>query len=196
MAKTKKRKMRTDYSDLTTAEVARLPILQGPENDYGEYDYLVNDLPADEERVKTRMGYKCECEGCGKEFKTLYISTHYFYTMDGWDSISYRECKKCAKLDAISRIKRASAAVRKRIYYAFKYAIISRRIRGVGGAYWENFYSSQRRRQQPPDELDKDTIRRIKKLVKEAKRKGEKPYMTKQEYAKIVRFANQCQGGW
>lgn len=196
MAKTKKRKMRTDYSDLTTAEVARLPILQGPENDYGELDIYAVDIPADESLVKTRMGYKCRCDGCGKEFKTLYVSTHYFYTIDGWDSISYHECKKCAKLDAISRIKRASVAVRKHIYYALKYAIISRRIRGVGGVYWETFYHSQRRRRQPPDELDKDTMRRVKKLVKEAKRNGEEPYMTKKEYAKIIRFANECQGGW
>ena len=196
MAKTKQRKMRTNYSDMTTAEIAKLPILQGPENDYGEFDYLVTDVPADEELVKTRMGYKHRCESCNKEFKTLYVSTHYFHTMDGWDSISYYECKKCAKLDAISRIKRASAAVRKRIYYAFKYAIISQRIRGVGGVYWENFYRSQRRRRYSPDELDKDTMRRIKELVKDAKRKGEKPYMTKKEYAKIVRFANECQGGW
>lgn len=196
MAKTKQRKMRTNYSDMTTAEIAKLPILQGPENDYGEFDYLVTDIPADEDLVKTKMGYKRRCECCNKEFKTLYVSTHYFHTMDGWDSISYHECKKCAKLDAVSRIKRASAAVRKRIYYAFKYAIISRRIRGVGGVYWETFYRSQRRRRYPPDELDKDTIQRIKKLVKEAKHKGEKPYATKKEYAKIVHFANECQGGW
>ena len=93
MAKTKKRKMRTDYSDMTTAEIARLPILQGPENDYGELDVYAVDIPADESLVKTRMGYKCRCDGCGKEFKTLYVSTHYFYTIDGWDSISYHECK-------------------------------------------------------------------------------------------------------
>ena len=196
MAKTKKRKMHTDYSDMTTAEIARLPILQGPENDYGELDIYAIDIPADEQLVKTRMGHKCRCDGCGKEFKTLYVSTHYFYTIDGWDSISYHGCKKCAKLDAINRIKRTFVAVRKRIYYALKYAIISRRIRGVGGVYWENFYHLQRRRRQSPDDLDKDTILRIKKLVKEAKRKGEKPYMTKKEYAKIVHFANECQGGW
>ena len=196
MAKTKKRKMRTDYSDLTTAEVARLPILQGPENEYGEYDYLVNDLPADEQLVKTRMGYKCRCEGCGKEFKTLYVSTHYFYTMDGWDSISYHECKKCAKLDVISRIKRASVAVRKSIYHAFKYAIISRRIRGVGGEYWDAFYANARRRTGPLDDFDKEALLRVKKFVKKAKKNGDKPYMTKKEYEKKVRFANQCQGGW
>lgn len=171
-----------------------IPATYGAE--YDEYDYFYTRLPADEHMVKTKMGYKRRCECCNKEFKTLYVSTHYFHTMDGWDSISYHECKKCAKLDAVSRIKRASAAVRKRIYYAFKYAIISRRIRGVGGVYWETFYRSQRRRRYPPDELDKDTIRRIKKLVKEAKRKGEKPYATKKEYAKIVHFANECQGGW
>lgn len=182
------------YSDLSAADLAKLPILQGPENEYGDYDYLATDLPEDYCHRKVRCARKCD--SCGKQKRVLYESCHFFYTLDGWDSISYCECKKCAKLDAISRIKRASSAVRKRIYYAFKYAIISRRIRGVGGVYWETFYHSQRRRRQPPDELDKDTMRRVKKLVKEAKRNGEEPYMTKKEYAKIIRFANECQGGW
>lgn len=192
MAKTKKRKMRTDYSDLTTAEVARLPILQGPENEYGDYDYLVNDLPADEQLVKTRMGYKCRCDGCGKEFKTLYISTHYFYTIDGWDSISDRECKKCAKLDIKSRTKRTI----RRIQKAIRLRVIKRRICGVGGEYWEAFYATAKRRNGPIEKIDKPIFQHVKALVKKAKKNGDKPYMTKREYAKRVMFANQCQGGW
>lgn len=184
MAKTKKRKMRTDYSDLTTAEVARLPILQGPENEYGDYDYLVNDLPADEQLVKTRMGYKCMCDGCGKEFKTLYVSTHYFYTIDGWDSISNRECKKCAKLDIKSKTKR----IIRRIQKAIRYRIIRRRICGVGGEYWDAFYANARRRTGPLDDFDKKVLVRVKKFVKKAKKNGDKPYMTKREYKKSVRF--------
>ena len=192
MAKTKKRKMRTDYSDLTTAEIAQLSILQGPENEYGEYDYLVNDLPADEQLVKTRMWYKCRCDGCGKEFKTLFVSTHYFYTIDGWDSISNRECKKCAKLDIKSKTKR----IVRRIKNAIRYRIIRRRICGIGGEYWEAFYANSRRRTGPLDDFDKEALLRVKKFVKKAKKNGDKPYMTKKEYAKIVRFANECQGGW
>ena len=196
MAKTKKRKMRTDYSDLTTAEVARLPILQGPENEYGDYDYLVNDLPADEQLVKTRMGYKCRCDGCGKEFKTLYVSTHYFYTIDGWDSLSNRECKKCAKLDIKSKIKRTVTNAVRRIKKAIRYSIIRRRICGIGGEYWDAFYASARRRTGPFEDFDKEALLRVKKFVKKAKKNGDKPYMTKQEYEKKVRFVNQCQGGW
>ena len=192
MAKTKKRKMRTDYSDLTTAEIAKLPILQGPENEYGDLDYLANDLPADEQLVKTRMGHKCMCESCHKEFKTLYISTHYFYTIDGWDSISDCECKKCARLDIKSRTQRTI----RRIQKAIRYRIIRRRICGVGGEYWDAFYASARRRTGPFEDFDKEVILRIKKFVKKAKKNGDKPYMTKQEYEKRVRFVNQCQGGW
>lgn len=192
MAKTQKRKMRTDYSDMTTAEIARLPILQGPENDYGELDVYAVDIPADEGLVKTRMGYKCRCDGCGKEFKTLYVSTHYFYTIDGWDPLSYQECKRCAKLDIKSKTKR----IIRRIKKAIRYCIIQRRICGVGGEYWEAFYANARRRTGPLDDFDKEALLRVKRFVKKAKKNGDKPYMTNKEYAKIVRFANECQGGW
>ena len=39
----------------------KAPVLQGPENDYGEYDYLINQLPRNRNEWK-RHSYKCKCD--------------------------------------------------------------------------------------------------------------------------------------
>lgn len=55
------------------------PVLQGPENDYGDYDYLANPLPCDrDERKLTRYAVRCDT-----------------YTYDGYDSLDCRECIWC-----------------------------------------------------------------------------------------------------
>ena len=70
------------------------PVLQGPENDYGEYDYLVNELPENEAYWDYSKD-KCKCESCGKHRHLMFRMTHYFYCYDGYDSMSYDECWRC-----------------------------------------------------------------------------------------------------
>ena len=72
----------------------RAPVLQGPENDYGQYDYLIEELP--EDYVKWELSrYACKCDSCGKERHLLLRSAHHFYTLDGYDYMNYDECWKC-----------------------------------------------------------------------------------------------------
>lgn len=70
------------------------PVLQGPDNEYGEYDYLIEELPHD--YVKWDFSkYKGKCDSCGKERHLLLRSAHYFYTLDGYDYMNYDECWVC-----------------------------------------------------------------------------------------------------
>lgn len=70
------------------------PVLQGPDNEYGEYDYLIEELPND--YVKWELSrYKGKCDSCGKERHLLLRSAHYFYTLDGYDYMSHDECWVC-----------------------------------------------------------------------------------------------------
>ena len=72
----------------------KAPVLQGEENDYGQYDYLIEELPHD--YVKWELSsYTCKCDSCGKERYLLLKSAHYFYTLDGYDCMDYNECWKC-----------------------------------------------------------------------------------------------------
>ena len=72
----------------------KAPVLQGDENDYGDYDYLIEELPND--YVKWEFSrYKGRCESCGKERHLLLRSAHYFYTLDGYDYMNYDECWVC-----------------------------------------------------------------------------------------------------
>lgn len=60
------------------------PVLQGEDNDYGQYDYLVEELPHDE--AKWELGCS-KCDSCGKYHRLNFYSIHYFYTMDGYDHL-------------------------------------------------------------------------------------------------------------
>ena len=68
------------------------PVLQGEDNDYGQYDYLIEELPHDEARWEWL--YR-KCDSCGKYHRLNFYSNHYFYTYDGWDSLDYTDCWKC-----------------------------------------------------------------------------------------------------
>ena len=68
------------------------PVLQGPENDYGDYDYLIEDIPGDS---ITWSKWERRCGECGKTHMWNLCYTHYFRTMDGWDSIEHYECWVC-----------------------------------------------------------------------------------------------------
>ena len=68
------------------------PVLQGEENDYGDYDYLIEEVPSDSAEW-TKWEYKCS--ECGKWRKWNKVYTHYFHTLDGYDSISTEVCWVC-----------------------------------------------------------------------------------------------------
>lgn len=68
------------------------PVLQGPENDYGDYDYLIEDIPSN--TVKWER-WERKCDKCGKMHSLNLVYTGYFRTMDGWDSMDSCECWKC-----------------------------------------------------------------------------------------------------
>ena len=65
------------------------PVLQGEDNDYGQYDYLIEELPHDEVRWEW---YYRKCDTCGKYHRLNFYSNYYFYTYDGWDSFDYADC--------------------------------------------------------------------------------------------------------
>lgn len=68
------------------------PVLQGEENDYGDYDYLIEEVPEDS-AVWSKWEYKCS--ECGKFRKWNKVYTHCFHTLDGYDSISTEVCWVC-----------------------------------------------------------------------------------------------------
>lgn len=78
------------------------PVLQGEDNDYGQYDYLIEELPHDEARWEWL--YR-KCDSCGKYHRLNFYSNHYFYTYDGWDSLDYMDCWECRFKDKVWSIK-------------------------------------------------------------------------------------------
>ena len=83
----------------------KLPALQDPENNYGDQDYLIEELPHAYAKWEFAP-YTCRCDSCGKERRLVLYSVDYFYTLDGWDSLDYTECWKCNLRDKIWSIKR------------------------------------------------------------------------------------------
>jgi hypothetical protein len=73
-------------------------------DDEGTYDYLVEPLPKDYAKWDISK-YKWKCDNCGKESHVRFVSEHYFYCWDGWDSMSYDECWKCRLKGNISGLK-------------------------------------------------------------------------------------------
>lgn len=78
------------------------PVLQGEDNDYGQYDYLIEELPHDEARWEW---FYRKCDSCGKYHRLNFYSNHYFYTYDGWDSFDYMDCWECRFKDKVWSIK-------------------------------------------------------------------------------------------
>ena len=82
----------------------RNPVLQGSDNEYGEYDYLIEELPHN--YVKWEYSkYTSRCDSCGNERHLLLRSAHYFYTLDGYDYMNYDECWVCRLKDKVWSIK-------------------------------------------------------------------------------------------
>lgn len=109
---------RKKKEQLEEAEVAwqdseewwRSPILQGDENDYGEYDYFMTPIPENsEEWIRSYA----RCDTCGKYhyFNKQYIG--FFRTYDGWDSDSYIQCWKCQLPTLKTLIKRLVKRIKK-----------------------------------------------------------------------------------
>lgn len=85
------------------------PVLQGPENDYGDYDYLIEEIP---DNTEIWSWWSDTCDECGKEHKLNLVFTGYFRTMDGWDSMDSCECWVCYLK---RKIKAPFRAVKKKI---------------------------------------------------------------------------------
>lgn len=79
-------------------------MLQGPDNEYGEYDYLIEELPRNSVDWEFSK-YKSRCDSCGKERHLLLRSAHYFYTLDGYDYMNYDECWVCRMKSKVWSIK-------------------------------------------------------------------------------------------
>ena len=80
----------------------KAPVLQGPENDYGDYDYLIEKLPQD---IAEWRWFDAQCGSCGKHHHLNFYSAHHFYTYDGWDSMDYTDCWMCTLKCKIYSIK-------------------------------------------------------------------------------------------
>jgi hypothetical protein len=90
------------------------PVLQGPENDYGQYDYLIEEIPNDYVKWE-HSKYASKCDSCGKERHLLLRSAHYFYTLDGYDCMDYDECWVCRLKSKVWSIKhRIKKKIKKR----------------------------------------------------------------------------------
>ena len=76
------------------------PVLQGDDNDYGQYDYLVEELPKNTREWST---WEYKCSECGKWHKLNVVYTGYFYTLDGWDSHSTEVCWLCETKSIIGK---------------------------------------------------------------------------------------------
>ena len=78
----------------------KIPVLQGEDNDYGAYDYMIEEIPKNSREWST-WGYKCS--ECGKWHKLNVVYTEYFYTLDGWDSLSTEVCWLCEMKSIIGK---------------------------------------------------------------------------------------------
>lgn len=82
----------------------KAPVLQGEDNEYGQYDYMIEELPNDYARWEFDK-YVCRCDNCGKDSRLLFKSVSHFYTLDGYDSHNWYECWKCRLKMEVSNIK-------------------------------------------------------------------------------------------
>lgn len=74
-------------------------------DDEGTYDYLIEDIPENKAQWEFDRKYKWKCDDCGKERHLLFCMTQYFYTFDGYDSMSWNTCWKCCLKNRIFNIR-------------------------------------------------------------------------------------------
>lgn len=82
----------------------KAPVLQGDDNEYGQYDYMIEELPHDYARWEFDK-YVCKCDNCGKDSRLLFRSASYFHTLDGYDCHNWDECWKCRLKMRVGNIK-------------------------------------------------------------------------------------------
>lgn len=82
----------------------KAPVLQGDDNEYGKYDYMIEELPRDYARWELDK-YAWKCDNCGKDSRLLFRSVSHFYTLDGYDYHSWSECWKCRLKTRIGSVK-------------------------------------------------------------------------------------------
>ena len=70
------------------------PVLQGEDNDYGQYDYLIEEIPQNSMKWEL-SNTKWKCDECGNHSHLLHESHYYFRTLDGWDSMDCTQCWRC-----------------------------------------------------------------------------------------------------
>ena len=83
----------------------KAPVLQGEDNDYGQYDYMIEEIPQDYAKWEFDRKYKWKCDDCGKHRHLSFCTAHYFYTLDSYDSMSWNTCWKCCLKNRIFNIK-------------------------------------------------------------------------------------------
>lgn len=73
-------------------------ILQDPRiDDSGNYDFYAIDLPENEERWCSNRYRIYKCDTCGRYVRRAFVQKNYFYTIDGYDYLSYTECARCVQ---------------------------------------------------------------------------------------------------
>ena len=75
------------------------PVLQGEENDYGDYDYLIEEIPESYCRWEfSKIAWEDD-QGHPSHLRKIWCN--YFRTMDGYDSMSGSDCWRCVLKDTI-----------------------------------------------------------------------------------------------
>lgn len=101
----------------------KAPVLQGEDNDYGQYDYMIEEIPKDYAKWVLDKQYKWKCHDCGRETHLLYRAEHFFHTLDGWDSLDYASCLRCEMKGYVRFIKWKTKKAIKKCIDTFKMTI-------------------------------------------------------------------------
>ena len=80
------------------------PILQGEENEYGDYDYLIEEIP--ESYCRWEFSKIAWEDDNGHSSHLRKVWCNYFRTMDGYDSMDGSDCWRCVLKDTIKLIPR------------------------------------------------------------------------------------------
>ena len=80
----------------------RSPVLQGEENDYGDYDYLIEEVPESYRRWEFSEIAWEDDKGHSSHLRKVWCN--YFRTMDGYDSVNGSDCWRCVLKDKINLI--------------------------------------------------------------------------------------------
>ena len=80
------------------------PVLQGEENDYGDYDYLIEEIP--ESYCRWEFSKIAWEDDHGHPSHLRKVWCNYFRTMDGYDSVGGSDCWRCVLKDKIKLIPR------------------------------------------------------------------------------------------